>query len=302
MPLTVASGVDMPRSASPRRSARRCRTARSPFADLAMVRHFEERFFGFEEIARSRPRRSSTARRRSRRCTRSPGHARPLDVLRRPRHDRRERRRGRAPRPDELTCVDHVRASDRLGAGLRRRGRGGPRPTPTSSCSAASRRRSWTPPAPRPAARPVAGVDRIYAADHQVPTADGPQPPARGPRADRRGAARAGRGPRRRSSPRPPRRSPADNVVIAHLFSVLPKLGLAEDDVPPRAARRARGRRRADRARDRGRRALALPVGADAAPVPRRGVPLLLSTDSHRRETIGRFAYCLDRPRARGHG
>ena len=45
---------------SARRSASRCRTGRSPFEDIAMVRYFEERFFAFDEIA------DAAARRRDR--------------------------------------------------------------------------------------------------------------------------------------------------------------------------------------------------------------------------------------------
>lgn len=83
-----------------------------------------------------------------------------------------------------------------------------------------------------------------------------------------------------------------EHIVIAHLFSVLPKIGLAEEEVPAdlvdslaETAAEAGARIEVDER-------WKCPASATLRPFLRRGVPLLLSTDSHRSETIGRYDYC----------
>jgi carbamoyl-phosphate synthase large subunit len=51
MPLTVASGVDMPRLAIAEALGAPIPDGPLPFEDLAMVRFYEQRFFAFEDIA-----------------------------------------------------------------------------------------------------------------------------------------------------------------------------------------------------------------------------------------------------------
>jgi carbamoyl-phosphate synthase large subunit len=51
MPLTIASGVDMPRLAIGEALGTPIPDGPLPFADLAMVRFFQERFFSFDDIA-----------------------------------------------------------------------------------------------------------------------------------------------------------------------------------------------------------------------------------------------------------
>ena len=139
----------------------------------------------------------------------------------------------------------------------------------------------------------IEGIDAIYAADHQVPLADGPNHP-------REVRARLESGElaadavlealvesTARALDRP------EHVVIAHFLSILPKIGLAEDDVPPgllddlaaEAARTGQAIEVSERWR--------CPGAATLAPFRRRGVPILLSTDSHSRATIGRYDHCL---------
>lgn len=136
------------------------------------------------------------------------------------------------------------------------------------------------------------GVDRIYAADHQVPLAAGPRSPEEIRELIEQGelsalevvsclvAATAA------AVERP------EQVVIAHLFSLLPKLGLTEAAVPPAlvdslaaVAARAGALVEID---ERWR----CPSAATIRAFVRHGVPVLLSTDSHRCETIGRYDYC----------
>ncbi len=139
----------------------------------------------------------------------------------------------------------------------------------------------------------IDGVDVIYAADHQVPLADGPNHP-RDVRARLEGGdlsveevvgAIVTSTARALDRPQP--------VVIAHFLSLLPKLGLEESDVPADlldglAAETARTGQRIEIS-ERWR----CPSAATLRPFVRRGVSILLSTDSHRRETIGRYDHCL---------
>lgn len=50
MPLTIAAGVDMPKLAVDEALGRELPAAPIPFQDVAMVRHFDEHIFGFDEI------------------------------------------------------------------------------------------------------------------------------------------------------------------------------------------------------------------------------------------------------------
>lgn len=139
----------------------------------------------------------------------------------------------------------------------------------------------------------IEGVDAIYVADHQVPLADGPNHPrdvrARLERGDLTTEEVVGAlvGATGKALDRP------QAVVIAHFLSILPKLGLDESDVPADlldglAAETARTGQQIEIS-ERWR----CPSAATLRPFARHGVPILLSTDSHRRETIGRYDYCL---------
>ena len=78
-------------------------------------------------------------------------------------------------------------------------------------------------------------------------------------------------------------------VVIAHFGSILPKIGLSEADLPAsgleqlaaEAARTGQEIEISERWR--------CPSAATLRPFLRRGVTIALSTDSHKRETIGRY-------------
>jgi putative hydrolase len=139
----------------------------------------------------------------------------------------------------------------------------------------------------------IDGVDAIYAADHQVPLDDGPNHPR-----DVRARIEAGElgadevigallTATARALDRPQR------VVIAHFLSILPKLGLTEADVPASglealAAETARTGQEIEIS-ERWR----CPSAATLRPFKRHGVPIVLSTDSHRSDTIGRYEHCL---------
>ena len=110
------------------------------------------------------------------------------------------------------------------------------------------------------------GLDLILIADHQFPGEDGPLHPARLRaaieqrelpaqdaieqlvRATVRAAAHV-----KESGIRP---------LVAHLFSLLPKAGLAEDQVPPRLLRELASKPGQQRGHRRGQREVAMPLGA----------------------------------------
>jgi len=139
----------------------------------------------------------------------------------------------------------------------------------------------------------IDGVDAIYVADHQVPLAEGPTHP-------REVRERIAAGDlsaeavidailtaTARSLDRP------QHVVIAHFGSILPKIGLSEADLPAsglerlaaEAARTGQEIEISERWR--------CPSAATLRPFVRQGVSIALSTDSHKRETIGRYTHCL---------
>lgn len=139
----------------------------------------------------------------------------------------------------------------------------------------------------------IDGVDAIYAADHQVPLAEGPTHPREVRERIAAGELSAAEvieailQSTARALDRP------QHVVIAHFGSILPKIGLTEADLPAdgldrlaaEAARTGQEIEISERWR--------CPSAATLRPFLRHGVPIALSTDSHRRETIGRYTHCL---------
>ena len=135
------------------------------------------------------------------------------------------------------------------------------------------------------------GIDRVYIADHQVPLADGPHAPT-----EIRAALADGR------------LFASDVVdaivdatvaallshpcsVIAHLFSVLPKLGLSEADVPAdRLARLVWAARRSQALVEIDER-WKCPSLQTARAFRDAGVPIIFSTDSHVAADIGRYVF-----------
>ena len=193
----------------------------------------------------------------------------------------------------ELTCVDHVREStDWVAAYVAAVEEARRHTALTLHCAVEAKILDTEGRLDLPA--DLRGVDAIYAADHQVPTAGGPQDPAAVRLRIADGAVSADAVVEALVAATAASVRRYDHVVIAHLFSVLPKLGLTEDGVPLAlidelaAAAAERGARIEVDERWR------CPSARTLRPFLVRGVPLLLSTDSHRRETIGRFAYCLD--------
>jgi putative hydrolase len=139
----------------------------------------------------------------------------------------------------------------------------------------------------------IDGVDAIYAADHQVPLAHGPNHPRDVRARIETGELAAGDVIEAIVTSTANALDRPQPVVIAHFLSILPKIGLTEEDVPEAlldslaAETRRTGQRIEISERWR------CPSAATLRPFRRHGVPILLSTDSHRRETIGRYDHCL---------
>lgn len=135
----------------------------------------------------------------------------------------------------------------------------------------------------------LAGVDRIYAGDHQVPWTTGPRHPDDVARDLRDGTVTEREVLKHITTSTANAVLRYDHVVIAHFFSLLPRLGIREEDVPMEliehvADATARGgaiievneRYRSPNART-------------VRPFLARGIELLISTDAHQRERIARY-------------
>lgn len=194
----------------------------------------------------------------------------------------------------EMTCVDHVRAStdwlpDYVAEVRRVRTTTDVRLT----VGIEAKLLDTTGRLDLPEALPE-GIEVVYAADHQVAMPGGVQHPD----AVRDALAAGDLSPAEVFAAliTSTRECLADPwaIVIAHLFSILPKLGLDQADAPldqieALADETARTGQRIE-VNERYR----TPSARTLRPFVERGVPLLVSTDSHRADTIGRYDHCLD--------
>jgi putative hydrolase len=191
----------------------------------------------------------------------------------------------------ELACVDHVRADTDWVPAYVAAFREGREQTPlVLRCAVEAKILDIYGCLDLPA--DLEGIDAVYAASHQAPSPDGPMNP-RSTRQRIEGG---------ELDPEMVLRWVVDgtaaairrqgHVVIAHLFSILPKLGLREADVSLElidslaiAAAESDARIVVDEH-------WKCPAARTLRPFLRHGVPLLLSTSSHGSETIGRYDYC----------
>lgn len=137
-------------------------------------------------------------------------------------------------------------------------------------------------------------VDDIVVADHQVPIGHGCYAPARVRQFVERGEIDPAEIVERLLDATALAAERHDSVLIAHLFSVLPKAGLDESAVSD-AAVRALGRRLAAAdARVEISERWECPSVRVARLLATEGVELVASTDSHRKDTIGRYQYVAE--------
>jgi putative hydrolase len=139
-------------------------------------------------------------------------------------------------------------------------------------------------------------ADVIYAADHQFPWHDGP----RSPREVRAWLAAGALAPADavdclvEATIAAMHRYRGERLVLAHLFSILPKLGLAEEIVPLESIGAlgvvAVGTSTVVELSERWR----CPSVRAARALRNAGVQLVSSTDSHQAATIGRYAYVAE--------
>ena len=192
----------------------------------------------------------------------------------------------------QLTCVDHVRADtaylpDYVAEIERLR--------PTTEirllCGIEAKLMDTSGALDLPAEIP-AGVDRIYAADHQVPFADGPHHPRDVKEGLESGELDAGAVIDGIVDSTVGAVAGHDEVVIAHLFSILPKIGLSEDDVSDEQLERLAAGTVAGKGRIEISERWSCPNARSLQPFVDHGVEVLLSTDAHMRTKMGRYERC----------
>ncbi len=140
----------------------------------------------------------------------------------------------------------------------------------------------------------LTGIDRVLIADHQFPGESGPARPdviAARIAAGELGAAEAVETLVEATCAAIRN---VDGPVLAHLFSLLPKIGLTEDDVPePLVARLADTAARFDAILDVNEK-WRCPSPAVVRRFLDAGVEVVAGSDSHRAETLGRFTWVSD--------
>jgi putative hydrolase len=194
----------------------------------------------------------------------------------------------------EMTCTDHVRAStDWLPAYVAEIERVRELAPVRLVCGVEAKILDTTGRLDLPAELP-AGIEVVYAADHQVALDDGPNHPDAVRERLASGALDAHDVVRQIVTATHACLDRPEKVVIAHLFSILPKIGVRQEDVPLEllewlADETARTGQRIEVNERYG-----TPIARTLQPFVDRGVRVLVSTDSHRADTIGRYDHCLE--------
>ena len=295
MPLTVASGVDMPKLCVNEALGRPIPSGRIEFRPVGMVRMMEEVFMEPAELHRESDQVGQGA---------APTLSEAEPFITEDMHVHSTFSDGSATIAENvaeaermgvrrMTCVDHVRESTEWVSEFVTGVAEARAETDVELlCGIEAKLLDTSGRLDLPPPELIEGVDRIYAADHQVPMADGPHHPDE----IRERIADGDLDPVEVLEAIVGSTAAAvtshDNVVIAHLFSVLPKIGLDEADVPTEllesladAAVRGGARIEVDER-------WKCPSARTLAPFVSRGVPLLFSTDSHRPGTVARYRHC----------
>jgi putative hydrolase len=191
----------------------------------------------------------------------------------------------------ELTCVDHVRAgTDWVPDYVREVRRVNVTTAVELRCAVEAKLLDVAGNLDLP--HGLQNVDAIYAADHQVPLIDGPHTPSEVKAMISEGSLSAEEVLEAIVTATANSLRVGCPVVIAHLFSLLPKLGLSEEQVPLMLIEELAASTADSGSQIEVSERWRCPSTRTLGPFLKRGVQLLLSTDSHRSDTIGRYDYC----------
>jgi putative hydrolase len=191
----------------------------------------------------------------------------------------------------DLGCVDHVRVGSEWVAEYVAATRKADAATPVAlRCAVEAKLLDTAGNLDMPAE--LHGVDAVYAADHQVPLPDGPHTPREIKAMLINGVLSSTEVLESIVTSTAGALARYQLVVIAHLFSVLPKIGLDEEGVPQDLLEHLATVAKETGAQIEISERWSCPSARTLRPFLQREVPLLLSTDSHRSDTIGRYKYC----------
>jgi putative hydrolase len=133
----------------------------------------------------------------------------------------------------------------------------------------------------------LAGIDLVLIADHQFPGRGGPVDPRQMRAALERGEVSAAEAIACLVAATASAVGMVERPLLAHLFSVLPKIGLTESDVPDHALRLLADSARAAGAMVEVNEKWSCPSARTLRAFAGAGVPLVASTDSHDCQDIG---------------
>jgi len=295
MPLTVASGVDMPKLCVGEALGRPIPSGWIDFKPIGMVRMMEELFMEPEDLQRSIEQADPAA-------VQASAGARPFIAEDMHVHSTFSDGSGtiaenvlEAERLGlrRMTCVDHVRESTEwVPEFVAEVAKARAETDVDLLCGIEAKLLDTSGRLDLPPSELIEGVDRIYAADHQVPMADGPHHPAQIREGIQNGDLDSVEVLEAIVASTAAAIANHDNVVIAHLFSVLPKIGIDEANVSTELLERLAEAAVRGGARIEVDERWSCPSARTVAFFVARVVPLLFSTDSHRPATIARYAHC----------
>ncbi|MFV0387972.1 MAG: PHP domain-containing protein [Pyrinomonadaceae bacterium] len=137
----------------------------------------------------------------------------------------------------------------------------------------------------------IAGIDFIYAADHQFPIGDTFMHPREVRQMIAKGKITRRRAIEELCTATNNAMQRYNGLVIAHLFSILPKVGLDEREVPEHLLIQMAKTARINKVKIEIDERWKCPGFRAVSIFKEHGVPILYSTDSHRKETIGVYNY-----------
>ncbi len=195
---------------------------------------------------------------------------------------------------EQLTCVDHVRAdTDYLPDYVAEIERLRPTTGLVLLCGIEAKLMDTAGTLDMPAERPP-GIDRIYAADHQVPFADGPHHPRDVKAGLEMGELEAVSVIDGLVDATVGAVQNHENVVVAHLFSIVPKIGLSENDVSDEQLERLAAGTAGGGGRVEISERWRCPSARSLRPFLNHGVEVLISTDAHMCSRLGRYESCRE--------